>query len=178
MIARHGRIEMLWRPKHIACQTVMAEIAKRPRSGHRFSLTFVIVAFTCVVTSIWGSTAYLPNVGPAPLRFRPPPLPKPVTFVLTPPVPPPSIEMPPVLKPEPPVVTIVRPPGQNSDNGQFGDIIDVTPTNEVISTQMLLKYFNHAPYGNSANTRTPFGFVPPPPAESQAGKVVVPVPAH
>ncbi|HEY3855037.1 MAG TPA: hypothetical protein VGO67_11630 [Verrucomicrobiae bacterium] len=116
-------------------------------------------------------------VGPAPLRFCPPPAPKQIHLVLTPPVPPPSIEMPPILKPEPPVVTIVRAPGQHSDSGEFGDIIDVTPTNEVISPQMLLRYFNHPPYGNTPNTKTPFGFIPPPPAEPPPAKVATPAPA-
>lgn len=168
---------MQW-PKHLACQSVVTETAKRPRNGPHRCAAFVVFAFMCVVTSIWGNAAYLPTVGPAPLRFRPPPMPKPVNFVLTPPVPPPSIEMPPVIKPEPPVVTIVRPPGQNFDTDQLGDLIDVTPTNEVISTKMLLKYFNHAPYGNPSNAKTPFGFIPPPPSEPQSGKVAIPAPAR
>jgi hypothetical protein len=157
-------------PNHLACQSVATEAMKRPRNGPRRCAAPFVVAFMCVITSIWGEAAYLPMVGPAPLRFRPPPLPKPVNFVLSPPVPPPSVEMPPVIKPEPPVVTIVRSSGQDSDSGQLGDLFDVTPTNEVISTKMLLKYFNHAPYGNPSNAKTPFGFIPPPPSESQPVK--------
>jgi hypothetical protein len=161
---------MQWNPNHITGKWVATEMAKRPRSGPRYCATPVIVAFMCVITSIWGEAAYLPTVGPAPLRFRLPFAPKSKNLVLTIPVPPPSIEMPPVMKPEPPVVTIVRSSGQDSDSGQLGDLIDVTPTNEFISTKMLLKYFNRASYGNPSNVKTPFGFIPPPPSESQPGR--------
>jgi hypothetical protein len=109
------------------------------------------------------SPGYLPCVGPAPLRFRPPPpvinqivlaAPEvePVPTVASPVPFGPMPELPPAPPPtEPPAII----------NHVSSGIPDTTRPEEVVSPQMLLKYFNKSTNGTSSSVITPLDFTPP-----------------
>jgi hypothetical protein len=142
--------------------------------GDRRHYAFIAVALlTLPVCAGNDQCAYLPAVGPSPLRFFAPLAPPVKTF--TPP-PPPAPEPPKPVKvelppPTPPPAAVIPEPAAVTNQAISGFSQPAQPE-EVVSPQMLLKYFNKSSSSNgvSATVIAPLDFTPPKPAEAPSSK--------
>jgi len=161
----------------IAAQRVTPKSGRRFRLGDgRFSPLIVplcLIICLSIAVCAWGDdSGYLRVVGPAPLRFRPTPRP-----ISTPLVPPPEASpaptMPAVATPDfsvvpnllpmptaPAPVTFQAPPAATTETNA---VIEPPRAEEVVSPQMLLKYFNKSTNGNTTGVIAPIQFAPPQP---------------
>jgi len=123
----------------------------------------------CGITAVWAGAGYLPEAGPAPLRFRVLPTPPPTNRVSQPVPPPVSVKLPSPTSPTSPTPPGPAPvPATNApapveynarDSGAIGT--PATPSDGVISPQMLIKYFTSSTNGTGKIAVTPVGFTPP-----------------
>ncbi|MGO8698639.1 MAG: hypothetical protein ACLQVY_13065 [Limisphaerales bacterium] len=131
--------------------------------------------FSSMAAAIWASSAYLPSVGPAPLRFRALPLlsANPVSLPAPLPAPPPEPmegeddEDSDLLPAIPPLA------GTNTDGSPSAVVMEASsapqnqrPPDPVVSPQMLLQYFQPATNQVMASPTEPVGFQPPLPAKT------------
>jgi hypothetical protein len=162
----------------IAAQTVKPKPGPGLRLGYRRD--FLLIAPICLTICLgiavcaWGDdSGYLRVVGPAPLRFRPAPHP---IITLPPPAPAaveaspapaipgggtPDFSVVPSLLPAPPLtapVTVQAPTATTNET-----IIEPARPEDVVSPQMLLKYFNKSTNGNTTGVIAPIQFSPPQP---------------
>ena len=169
---------MVWKPKtfaiesidesqrnldNIVCQVVMTRRIQRSLNGYRGVRPLIVAGFTSILALNLAGSAYLPTVGPAPLRFRPafktitnsvvPALP--VVAKAAPPPPPEKVVK--IAEPAPPPPVTVSPPKAVQNDGAA----EPHPSDSVISAQMLLKYFSRATNGASAGVIAPPDFTPP-----------------
>jgi hypothetical protein len=153
----------------------------KPRKRRRYCCFHLIaVASLCLLTSIWADAVYLPTVGPAPLRFRADFQPKPRNFTLPPPMPAPPVASLPTPIIEKAVDTSApTPTHDHAPATEQADEIGTAPeADEVVSTKMLLKYFNHSTNGIARGVKAPFEFIPPPAADSHSSKAEYSTPSH
>jgi hypothetical protein len=155
----------------IILQTTETKSDKRRLFRARRHCAIIFAGALAIAGLAAASPGYLACVGPAPLRFRPVPLPftnqvvlpapdpepvatisSPVPFGPMPELPPPSAE---------PVAII---------NQATSGIPDTTRPEEVVSPQMLLKFFNKSTNGASSSVVVPMGFTPPKSPEPPASK--------
>jgi len=113
---------------------------------------------------------YLPRVGPAPLRFRaempaathhfvlPPAEPEPVAAVASP------VPFGPMPELPPPTETAAI------TNQATSAVPDAIPPEDIVSPQMLIKFFNKSTNGAPSSVITPYGFTPPRVSEPPASK--------
>jgi hypothetical protein len=162
-------------------QIVMAKPEKRSIFGWLRHFSLIAVAYAGILVSTWADIAYLPAVGPSPLRFRPAFKPR-TNSVVSPslvlahsgaPVPPKKAENP--SAPIPP--TGVHDPAPTTDQTN-APIVEPPRSDGVISPQMLLKYFNKSTNGNAAGVNGPLDFTPPPTLEPPSSKAEYSTPAH
>jgi len=156
-------------------QIFMEKTEKRCSFGYRGYLPLLLAAYMGVLASGGADTAYLPVVGPSPLRFRPAfklninvvmlPLPAPVKPVAALPVEKAPIQ--PVTMREPVPTT-----------EQTNATVEPPQPDSVISPQMLLKYFNRSTNGNAAGVSAPLDFTPPHPVEPPSSKAEYSTPPH
>jgi hypothetical protein len=168
------------RLNHPVGQSLLTKPGKRACFGRRWRLRLVIAASMCVVTSIWADAVYLRTVGPAPLRFRA--VVKAITKIvaLPPPEPPKPVATLPTNGVDKTAVAAV--PAEGPDATAAVEEIDATSessrASEVVSPQMLLKYFGKSTNGGAAGFSVPFEFIPPPPPELPSSKAEYSTPAH
>jgi hypothetical protein len=130
----------------------------------------LIAAYAGALISSWAGMAYLPAIGPAPLRFLPalkpftqsvPPLP-----AAAQPAPPPGEK---AEKPSGPVAPS-QPINVSPATGPTDTGAEPAPADGVISPQMLLKYFNKPTNSNAPNVKAPLDFIPPRTGEPRSSK--------
>ena len=138
------------------------------------------------VTAIWAAGGYLPQVGPASLRYRP--LPQPAARQISQrilfecpaaaPLPPPSVTLPVPTAPAAPAtvpVPVTNPPAVEYDARDFGGAAMRMPRPDLmISPQMLIKYFTPSTNGSGTGAGAPVGFTPP----TAAPPAPLPPPSH
>ncbi|HZQ45620.1 MAG TPA: hypothetical protein VFC07_01300 [Verrucomicrobiae bacterium] len=161
-------------------QMIMTKPAKRSKFGFHRHFTVIAAAYLSVLILGRADTAYLPAVGPSPLRFRPDF--KPVAHIVY--SPPPTVSQPDVPLPAQKVEKVSVPvpptpppepiPAIDKTNG----IVEPPRPEGVVSPQMLLKYFNRPTKGNSAGVSAPIDFTPPPSAEPPSSKATYSTPPH
>jgi hypothetical protein len=152
---------------------------------------FLLIALTSLVLPVYAGTeplGYLAAIGPAPLRFRAPLMPTTRVFVPpmpAPPVPPePSKPVPVSLEvvPQPaaasspsfstsgPTPTAITPQPATIVNEVSSGGTQPTQAEEVVSPQMLLRYFSKSTNGVSTSVIAPLNFTPPRPVEQPSSK--------
>jgi hypothetical protein len=152
-------------------QTTETKSDKRRLFRDRRRCAIIFACALAVASVAAAGSGYLACVGPAPLRFRevPPPVTNQVVLAVPDPEPVATIASPapfgpmPELRPpssEPPAIT----------NEAASAIPDTTSPEEVVSPQMLLKYFNKSTNGASSSVVMPMGFTPPKSPEPPASK--------
>src|SRR5260221_2798126 len=158
----------------IAAQTVKPKSGRQLRLGYRRD--FLLIAAICLGIAVcaWGDdSGYLRVVGPAPLRFRP--APHPIITLLPPPPAPveanpaptipgagtPDFSVVPNLLPMPTAPVAVTAPSPPATTSQTHVVIEPSRPEEVVSPQMLLKYFNKSTNGNTTGVIAPIQFSPP-----------------
>jgi hypothetical protein len=155
---------------------VMTKLKQR----FRFDFFLVIAASMGICISNLVCGAYLPAVGPAPLRFRAPYKPN-ANTVTTPspvvsqpafPAPTEDAEKTPAPALPPPVHEPAPAPIQTNA------VVETPPSDGVISPAMLLKYFNRSTNGAAAGVGAPPHFTPAAGVEPQSSKVDSSTPPH
>ncbi len=140
-------------------------------------LRHVVIAaagFYGVAAAVWAGSAYLPNVGPIPLRFRALPLLSTNLASLPAPLPPDSTKMEDngIDAGEAPQAASIPPLAGPNANASHAEIMEVSsapapaavPALEpVISPQMLIQFFHPSTNGAPAVMGAPVGFLPPSP---------------
>jgi hypothetical protein len=147
---------------------------RRCMFGNRRHHSFIAMAF--VVLPAWGGIdprGYLPTVGPAPIRFSIPLLSVAKVFIPSAPPQHPAPEPPKTAKielaPAPPAAAAVPEPPAVINHVSSVVPESVAP-DEVISPQMLIKYFSKSTNGVSSSVTAPMDFTPPKPAEQPSSK--------
>jgi hypothetical protein len=159
-------------------QMIMSKAAKRSTLGYRRHFPLIVIASMGVLISSWANTAYLPAVGPSPLRFRPVFMPNTNGVALPAPVPAQSAPSLPAEK-KTSVSTTPPPPHPSAPTIDQTDAIAEPPRSDgEISPQMLLKYFNRSTNGNAAAVSAPLDFTPPRPVEAASSKAEYTTPSH
>lgn len=135
----------------------------------RSRLCFILLSTFSAAALASADTGYLPRVGPAPLRFQS--VPKPATnhYLLPPrePVPEPQpVAAKSEVKPPAPAVTASAPGETTVISSQIPASAtepDPVPgrSEDVISPQMLLRYFSKSTNGTSTSIVAPIQFTPP-----------------
>ena len=107
------------------------------------------------------SSGYLARIGPAPLRFQPPPKGPDVTAAL-----------PPLAMSDPkPVEEFLGPPAPTNAPVAVATVVEpapapapvaVAPAEPIFSPQMLIQYFNSDGTNQNMNVLVPYQFTPPP----------------
>lgn len=161
-------------------QMFMTKSEMQSAFGHGRRIVFLAVAFAGVLFSGWADNAYLPAVGPSPLRYLPPFKPKTNIVVLPPPVLVPATAPVPVEKapPAPVAPAPVVVPEPIPANIQTNAFVEPPRTDGVVSPQMLLKYFNKSTNANAAGVDGPLDFNPPRSAEPPSSKAEYSTPPH
>ncbi len=163
----------------IAAQRVTPKSRQQFRPGCRRVLGFIApacltVCLSIAVCALADDSGYLRVVGPAPLRFRAKPAP-----LVTPPAPvetSPAPVVPAVVTPDfsvvpnllsiptaPAPVITEAPTATTSDTNA---VIEPARSEEVVSPQMLLKYFNKSTNGTTTGIIAPIQFSPAQPASA------------
>jgi hypothetical protein len=137
---------------------------KRRLVRDRRPFAIVLAGVLAVAGFAAASPGYLPCVGPASLRFSP--VPPPVTNQIVPAtpevVPVPTVASPVPFGPMPELLPAPPPPEPPAITNQVSSgIPETTRPEEVVSPQMLLKYFNKSTNGTSSSVFTPLDFTPP-----------------
>jgi hypothetical protein len=145
-------------------------MTKRKQRSRYDSFPVIAAAIGICVANLV-EAAYLPTVGPAPLRFRAPYKPStnsvapPAPVVSEPVIPPPVKEVEKAPAPAPPVHEAAPAPIDTNA------VVDTAPSDGVISSAMLLKYFNRSTNGAATGVGAPPSFTPAGGADPQSGKV-------
>jgi hypothetical protein len=165
---------------HSVCKTFTTKLRKFAAVGHSCRFHLVFAACMAVLVSSLADSAYLPTIGPAPLRFRPALIP--ITSVVAPIVAVPAPPAVPLPTNEPvktlaPTATLI-PQDQAFLTDQIDFITDSASSDKVISRQMLLKYFTGLTNGNAAGFGAPIDFIPPSAMELPSSKAEYSVPPH
>jgi hypothetical protein len=160
-----------------------------PKSGHpvRFGSQHHLPLITSICVAIFLSigvcafgdeSGYLRVVGPAPLRFRPPPHPASLPSVPPPapaeaspaPVVPavavPDFSVVPSLLPTPPAPAPATTQAPTAPSSDTNPVIEPARSEDVVSPQMLLKYFNKSTNGTTTGIIAPIQFAPPQPGSA------------
>jgi len=121
------------------------------------------------------SPGYLPVVGPAPLRFRP--VLQPSRHVPAPPAasttePNPIPEKTKIVEPVTAPATLLSAPAPEPPvaAGQTNAVVEPSRPEDVVSPQMLIKYFNKSTNGSSTMITAPIDFTPPRSGEPPSSK--------
>jgi len=151
--------------------TDLQHIKIRPQTQHRFGnwrwFPLVALAASSVAVLATPFSGYLPQVGPPSLRFRA--ISQPVTNQFVAEIPAPEPEPEPLVtnKLDKSDITPVNlkavstPEPSATVNETATTTPDVTPSEEVVSPQMFLKYFSKSTNGTSATVIAPMDFTPP-----------------
>jgi hypothetical protein len=136
---------------------------KRGRFSSRRLIFLVLIGSLSLAALAAASPGYLPCIGPASLRFRPVPAPVTNQFVLPAPepLPEPAAIAPKPEIPTPPAPVIVPPEPAAVTNQVSSAPAGSPPPDEVVSPQMLLRYFSKSTNGTSSGIIAPMDFTPP-----------------
>ncbi len=165
--------KLVWR-------TVRTNPENYSKLGHSRCFSLIVTALMGVLMSSWASTAYLPAVGPAPLRFRP--AFRPITNSVVPPPPVPA--QPPVPPPAEKTGRITLPipaapaPASVPAAEETDAVAERPPSDGTVSPQMLLRFFNKSTNGVAAGGIAPLDFTPPRTAEPPSSKAEFSNPPH
>jgi hypothetical protein len=143
-----------------------------------FCTLFVMVSLGILAVSPIHAAdpGYLPRIGPASLRFRSVPTAATNQLVLSAPEPDPEAELEPTAPKDdkPTAATIPAPTPTPAPAAIVNEVssgpTEPTPPDEVVSPQMLLKYFNKSTNGTSSTVIAPLDFTPPKPVEPNSSK--------
>ena len=145
-----------------------------------FSLFGLVLLVILAVSPIHAADpGYLPRIGPTPLRFRPVPLPMTNQLALPAPASDPEAEPEPeptAPKDDKPTAAATTPAPSPAPapaavvNEVSSGPSEPTQSDEVVSPQMLLKYFNKSTNGTSSTVIAPLDFTPPKPVEPNSSK--------
>lgn len=157
-------------------QMFMTKPGMRSFFRYRHYCSLIAAAYLVVLAPAWSNAGYLPTVGPSPLRFRP--AFKPNTNIVVLPIPIQPVVAPPpaekVEKVSSPTLPALEPiPAIAQTNA-----VVEPPRPDVVSPQMLLKYFNKPTNGNAAGVSAPLDFTPPRPVEPPSSKASYSTPQH
>lgn len=145
-------------------------------------LSWVALAGLSIATLGAADCGYLPRIGPAPLRFLRPPVPATHQLALPAPAvepePDPEVTVSNIEKtiaatPPPLTMSTTRPspaPNNGTPNGPMG----FTAPEEVVSPQMLLKFFGKPANGANSSATAPLDFTPPKPVAPPASNAASP----
>jgi hypothetical protein len=143
--------------------------------GRAFHRIIVAAGFSSMAAALWAASAYLPVVGPLPLRFRALPLlsTNPVSLPAPLPAPPevPMEEEPDNEESDSPPAVIPPLAGTNADGSPSAVLMEASsvPQNErapdpVVSPQMLMQYFRASTNPATVSPTQAVGFQPPIPS--------------
>ena len=143
--------------------------------GYRY-FTLLAGVLAGVLVAGKAQTAYLPTVGPAPLRFRADY--KPVVHIKLPPPTPTGQSGASAPTPTAPLVVGVPVPATQTNQTvvQPPAVVESPRPDGVVSPQMLLKYFSRST--NAADANAPLNFTPPPQPEPPSSRAEYSTPQH
>jgi hypothetical protein len=145
------------------------------RAGFCRCVALIIAGWTGFFGSGRANLAYLPAVGPAPLRFQPDF--KPVKHIVATPPPEPAQAAAPVAPAKAQPVAPTPAPEPTPVVVQPAAVVEPPKPDGVVSPQMLLKYFNRGTNADAA-TSPPAGFTPPGQIEPPSSKASYSTPQH
>jgi hypothetical protein len=132
---------------------------RRVKNRREFFIAALVVAVAMAQFAGAETSGYLPTVGPASLRYQIIP-PMVTNQVVLPPPPAPVAE---VVEPPAPVAPAPKAPPVITNVGSSAP--ELAHPEDVVSPQMLLKYFNKSTNGSSLGIVAPLNFTPPKTAE-------------
>jgi len=155
-------------PAPCAGKTVLQHTENIPGMRRKFPnrsrLCFAVAGILSAAALASADPGYLPRVGPASLRFRPAPQPATGHFVLPPlevaPEPPP-VAVTPAAKPTAPAVTNSAATETTVISSEIPAAPEPARADDVVSPQMLMRFFSKSTNGTATSVIAPIQFTPP-----------------